>query len=115
MEDFFIKSDGKFIRFDVRDIRYVEGMKNYVKIFTTTRFYIVLISLRQLEKELPAELFCKVHKSYLVSMAHIQSFDPELVYMEGAVIPVSLVYRNNLQKRVRVLVSDTRNKVTNDA
>jgi hypothetical protein len=48
-------------------------------------------------------------------MAHIQSFDPELVYMEGAVIPVSLVYRNNLQKRVRVLVSDTRNKVTNDA
>lgn len=113
MHDFFIRCDGKYIRMDIFEIRYIESMKNYVKIFTAKKTYIVLISLRQLEEELPSNLFCKVHRSFLVSLAHIQSFDHESVYMEGVVIPVSPLFKNILQTRVRVLVSDTRNRVFN--
>ena len=109
--DFFIRSDGKFIRIDTRSIRYLESLKNYVRIVTTTNSYMVLISLRQLEVELPENQFCRVHRSFIISLSHISSFDNESVYMDATEIPISTAYKEMLQSRVKVLVSDTRNKV----
>ena len=103
---FFIRCDGKFIRVDTREIRYLEAMKNYVKIVTGSKSYLVLISLRQLEQELPADQFCRVHRSYIVSLAHIQSFDQDTVYLEEGMIPINPHYKQALQKRVKLLISD---------
>ena len=108
---FFIRCDGKYIRLDTRTICYLEALKNYVRIVTTTRTYLVLLSLRQLEEELPPHLFCRVHRSFIVSVNHITSFDHQSVYIDTTIVPISPVYKTALQSRVRVLVSDTRSKV----
>lgn len=109
--DFFIRCDGKYTRIDTRDIRYIESLKNYVRIVTTTGSYLALISMRQLEEELPPATFCRVHRSYIVSLSHISSFDHESVYIEKTILPISPVFRQVLQGKVKVLVSDTRGKV----
>lgn len=109
---FFIRSDGKFTRVDIRDIRYIEALKNYVKIVTGNRQFLVLISLRQIEAELPAGQFCRVSRSFIVSLAHIQHFDHELVQLEGASVPLSTVYKNLLQSKIKVLVSESRSRTS---
>jgi len=111
LHDFFIRCDGKYTRVDMRDIRYMESLKNYVRIVTTSGTHMVLISLRQLEEELPENIFCRVHRSFIVSIGHIGSFDSEMVYMKDKIIPISQEYRTALQGKVRVLVSDTRARV----
>jgi hypothetical protein len=67
-----------------------------------------LMSLTQLEKELPASQFCRVHRSFIVSLHHINSFNHENVYLDDLTIPVNPVYKNVLPSKVKVLVSDTR-------
>ena len=110
--DFFIRCDGKYIKVDARDICYFEALKNYVRIVTSSDTYLALLSLRQLEQELPEFLFCRVHRSFIVSLAHIQSFDHESVYLKEVSIPISIMYKNALLTKVKVLVSDTRTSTT---
>ncbi len=111
--NFFIRCDGKYIRINTADILYIRSLKNYVSIVSTTKTYLVLISLQQLEKELPAGQFCRVHRSFIVALHHVSSFDHKTVYIDSAVIPIDPVYKNALQAKVKVLVSETRTKLLN--
>jgi DNA-binding LytR/AlgR family response regulator len=115
LQPFFIRCDGKYIRIDIRDIRYLESLKNYVRIVTITKTYLVLMSMQQLEEELPQAHFCRVHRSFIVSIGHICSFDHESVYMDAVTIPISPVYKNALQNKVKVLVSNTRTRTNTDS
>lgn len=109
--DFFVRCDGKYTRIDIRDICYIESLDNYVRIVTASKNYMVLISLRQLEEELPSSHFCRIHRSFIVSLSHISSFDHEAVTLVGKeIIPISPVFKHALQGKVRVLVSDTRSQ-----
>lgn len=111
LPDFFIRCDGKFVRIDTKDIRYLESLKNYVRIVTVSRTYMALISMNQLEKELPVAGFCRVHRSFIVSLQHINSFDSESVYLHDITIPISPAYRHALPEKVKVLVSETRSRI----
>jgi DNA-binding LytR/AlgR family response regulator len=113
LNNFFVRCDGKYIRIDMRDIRYLKSMKNYVSIVTISKSYMVLISLTQLEKALPASHFCRVHRSFIVSLHYINSFDHENVYFNDIAIPINPVYKNVLPSKVKVLLSDTRTKMVN--
>jgi DNA-binding LytR/AlgR family response regulator len=111
----FVRCDGKYIRINTDEIRYIESLKNYVRIVAITKSYLVLISLTQLEKELPASHFCRVHRSFIVSLHHINSFDHENVYLSDITIPINPAYKNMLLSKVKVLVSDTRTTINNPA
>ncbi len=111
--NFFIRCDGKYIRINMADILYIKSLKNYVRIVTATKIYLVLISMAQLEKELPANQFCRVHRSYIVAINHISFFDQQMVYIDKDQIPINPVYKNALQTKVKVLVSETRTKLLN--
>lgn len=111
---FFVRHESRYIKLSVREILYVESVKNYVRVVTTGKSYLVLISLRQMEEELPQELFCRVHRGYLVSLPHIISFDSNTVQVDKKQIPISEQYRQVLFSRVKILISDTRQKNTLD-
>src|SRR5688572_22486791 len=98
--NFFIRCDGKYIRISTTDIRYIQSMKNYVRIVTTTKTYLVLITLQQLERELPTLDFCRVHRSFIVAINHISSFDQEMVYVGKDQVPINPGYKNALQAKV---------------
>ncbi|MBK7288903.1 MAG: LytTR family transcriptional regulator [Chitinophagaceae bacterium] len=54
---FFIKTDGKYVRLCFSEILYAEGSRNYTKIFSETKQYLVLITMKRLEQSLPTSLF----------------------------------------------------------
>ncbi|MBI5914805.1 MAG: response regulator transcription factor [Bacteroidetes bacterium] len=88
-EYFFIKSDGQFIRIKLADVLYFESEKDYVFIYTEQKRYLTLLSLKQLEKELPSERFLRVHRSFLVSLDKVDLVDGSNLVIKNKRIPVS--------------------------
>ena len=93
-EDYiFVKADYHSQRVSLREIRYLEGLKDYVKIFTAApRPLLTLNSLKAFEERLPATDFVRVHRSYIVALGHIDSIRKNRIYMGEAVIPVGEAY-----------------------
>ena len=100
---FFIKTDGKYVRLCFSEILYAEGSRNYTKIFTETKKYMVLITMKRLEQSLPTSLFTRIHKSFIVSLEKIVQFDKERVWLQDKELPVGHQYRNELEKSVLII------------
>ena len=107
---FFIRCDGKYIKVDFKEIIYVEALRNYVKLHTISKSYLILISLKLIEKELPENLFCRLHRSYIAGISHITSFDHEFVYIGNKILPINSEFKYSIAKKVKILVCATRFK-----
>ncbi|MFN8256755.1 MAG: LytTR family DNA-binding domain-containing protein [Bacteroidales bacterium] len=96
----FIKSEYKIIRLNFSDIKYIQGMSEYVRIHLTTGKPIMsLLSLKSIETQLPEELFMRVHKSFIVNLQKVNVIERnEIVYDDGVVIPVSQQYKQKFQE-----------------
>lgn len=110
MQPYFFIDAGKqrFIKISFADIVYIEGCRNYVRLVTTKGSHMALLSLRQLETMLPPEKFCRIHRSYIVSIDCIQSFATDKVYIQDKVLPigVSYSYSKALQKRITIVTNE---------
>ena len=85
-----VKADRQWIKIPISDIRYVEGRKEYVKIYVENEKVVTLESLNNLESTLPAEHFIRVHKSFIVAKNRVQKMDGEsLVLIGEARVPVA--------------------------
>lgn len=91
----FVKSEYKYIHVLFDDIIYIEGLKDYVKIHTETdpKPILSLMSLKQLEEELPSDRFMRVHRSYIIHMNKISSINKNRIVIEKKQIPVGETYR----------------------
>lgn len=103
----FVKTEmkGKMIKVNFKDIIYIEGLKNYVSIYTQEERIISYLSFKQLEETLPAN-FMRVHKSYIVSLEKIKAVDGNqiLLYNMKAYLPLGETYRtlffDTLQQKI---------------
>jgi two-component system, LytTR family, response regulator len=89
---------GKFRKIDLSEIVYVEGLKNYVSIYTDKRERIVTyIGISELEERLPPRLFTRVHRSYIVANRMITAIDGNEILMKDAPrIPTSGTFKEEL-------------------
>jgi len=88
-EYFFIKADNKLVKIFLDDILFVEALQNYVTIYTTSKKYISYLTIKSVEDYLPADQFIKVHKSFIISAARVDSIDGNEVVMGQHRIPIS--------------------------
>lgn len=91
----FIKSEYKLLHVLFDDILYIEGLKDYVKIYTGSQVkpILSLISLKALEEELPPERFIRVHRSYIVHKNKISSINKRRIVIGEKQIPIGETYR----------------------
>jgi len=100
----FIKGDAKhkFIKVNYSEILYVEGLKNYVSIYTTANQRIITYqTLRELETQLPQPPFYRVHKSYIISTANIKMVEGNNIFIDDKAIPVGETYRDEFFRLIR--------------
>lgn len=88
-DHFFIKSDGRYIKIAFRDILYLESAKDYVFIFTKEQRFMSLISLKQMEQQLPAQDFLRIHRSFIIAKNHVDAIEHHHLVIEGRKIPIS--------------------------
>ncbi len=91
----FVKSEYKYLHILYKDIDYIEGLKDYVKIYTESdnKPILSLMSLKQLEEGLPFENFIRVHRSYIINMDKIDSVNKKRIVIGDKQIPIGDTYR----------------------
>jgi DNA-binding LytR/AlgR family response regulator len=93
-EDFlFIKADRRYYKINFRDIRYIEGLKDYVVIYTQQQKLLTAMNLKTIHQKIPQATFLRASKSYLVNKDHVDSFDNHSVYIGESEIPLGEVYK----------------------
>lgn len=95
-EYLFLKIEYQLVRVAYKDILYIEGLKDYVKVHlkNETRPLLSLTSLKNLEEKLPAHRFMRIHRSYIVSLERIESITRTSVQIGDVTIPVSDQYKD---------------------
>lgn len=96
----FIKSEYKILRINLSDIKYIEGMREYVRIhMTNEKPVMALMSMKKMEEFLPNAKFMRVHRSFIVSLDKITTIERNrIVFDEKIYIPVSEQYKEKFQQ-----------------
>jgi DNA-binding LytR/AlgR family response regulator len=95
------RADRKMVKIALADILYVESLKDYVKVVTRTRVVITKQSISSLEESLPKESFIRIHRSYIVALGKVESYTNELIGIAGQELPISRMYRLDVEKVLR--------------
>jgi DNA-binding LytR/AlgR family response regulator len=96
----FVNADYNLVKVTLNDITYIEGLKDYIKIFLkdATRPIITRMSLKSMEDKLPPGRFIRVHKSYIVAVDKIVSIRKARININNAQLPISDHYKENLYR-----------------
>jgi DNA-binding LytR/AlgR family response regulator len=97
---FFVYVEYNLIKVTIADILYIEGMKDYIKIFiaSSSRPVITKMSMKAIEEKLAPHRFIRTHKSYIVSADKITSIKRDLIVMGSLELPLSESYKSNVEK-----------------
>jgi DNA-binding LytR/AlgR family response regulator len=99
----FAKVNGRLYRIAVDEIMFAEADKHYIRIHTAKFCFYTHFTLGQLENILPPESFCRIHRSYLIAIHKIDSFDHEYVYIKDKQLDISAQYYEILKSKVVIL------------
>ena len=99
-ESIFVKSDYKLVQIELRNILYIEGLKDYIKIYEegAAKPILSLMSMKSMEEQLPASRFMRVHRSYIVQKDKIRVIDRGRIVFGKTYIPVSDSYKQAFQE-----------------
>lgn len=101
VQDFiFVKTEHKIQKIQLDDILYIEGLKDYISIFTKTERVITLQNMKKMEETLPKGEFIRVHKSYIVSLDKVESIERSRISITGKIIPIGDTYRDEFFKLI---------------
>jgi two-component system LytT family response regulator len=96
-EYFFIKESQGITKLRYDHVQYIESLGDYSKIFTHSEKHVTLVSLKNLEKQLPGPIFKRVHKQYIVNLDHIVTISANEVHLSNKhVIPISMACRQEV-------------------
>ncbi|WP_406684549.1 LytR/AlgR family response regulator transcription factor [Seonamhaeicola sp. MEBiC1930] len=97
----FVKSEYENLKVNINEIKYIEGLKDYIKIYTGNRKPILTLnSLKKFEDKLRQNNFIRVHKSYIVSINHIHSVQRNRILIDEKRIPIGISYKNEFIKKI---------------
>jgi DNA-binding LytR/AlgR family response regulator len=100
-EDFiFVKADYSSVKISLKDILYIEGLKDYVKIFLKEKKILTLITMKKIEEKLPSSNFIRVHRSFIVALDKIESIQRNRIIINNNWIPVGNSYKTEFYKRI---------------
>lgn len=98
-ETVYIKSGTQINQITVKSIKYIEGAGNYMTFYIDTRKIMSLMSMKEVLDLLTSRNFARIHKSYIVSLDHIDIIEKHQVIISGDKIPIGVTYREEFLKR----------------
>ncbi|AKK74576.1 transcriptional regulator [Chryseobacterium gallinarum] len=95
----FIKAERRFYKISFSEIKFIEGLKDYVVIHTKQQKLITAMNLKTIHQKISGETFLRVSKSFVVNTDYIDSFDNHSIYIDESEIPLGEVYRSDFFTR----------------
>ncbi len=90
----YVKENKKVVKVYLSEIKYIEGLSEYVQLFTDKRKIITKTSMAQMEEKLPQENFLRIHKSFIVSIGKIEAFTANTIEIQGKELPIGRSFKN---------------------
>jgi two-component system, LytTR family, response regulator len=89
----FVKTENRLEKVVLREIIYIEGMRDYRRIHTTSKCIMTLQTFTEFERQIPPTVICRVHKSYMVALDKIDSIEKSGIRIKDQIIPISETYK----------------------
>ncbi len=103
LQSIFIKSNKKTVNVVIDSIQYVEALGDYIKIFTDDEHVVTYQSMKGIERLLPENKFCRVHKSYIVALSKIKSIEGNMIHLADATIPIGNNYKHHFMEQINMV------------
>jgi len=97
---FFVKCDGRIEKVEYDDLQFVEAMLNYVVLHTTEGKRIVYLTMKSIMEQLPADLFLRVHKSYIINLSKVKSIEGNTIRFDNATVAISQQFYDKVIKAI---------------
>ncbi|RFS24706.1 DNA-binding response regulator [Chitinophaga silvatica] len=94
----FVNVQKRKVKILFEEILYIESQKEYVKIVTTKHEYLSKMSTNDIEELLPGHIFKRIHRSFIVSVNHIDAYTAEIVEIKGISIPIGRGYKDVIER-----------------
>ena len=92
----YVKENKKVVKVHLSDILYVEGLSEYVQIYTPDKKIITKTSMTNMAEKLPEDRFMRIHKSFIVSLSKIEAFTSSSIEVPGKELPIGRSYKNSV-------------------
>ena len=96
----YFRVDRKMVKVFLDDILFLESMKDYIKIFTGTKTIITKQPISSLEELLPADTFVRIHRSFIVAIDKIDSFNADTIEINKKELPIGRIYKSEVTKLI---------------
>lgn len=97
----FVKSEYKLQKVNLQDILYIEGLKDYISIFTSSDRIITLQNMKHMVETLPTPKFSRVHRSYIVALDKIDSIEKSKIHIGNKAIPIGDTFKEGFLKKIK--------------
>ena len=97
----YFRSDRKMVKVLFNDILYIEGLRDYIRIYTTTKTIVTKHQLASLQEMLPADAFLRIHRSYIVSVSKIDSYDADIIEIAKKELPIGRLFKHDVNKLLK--------------
>jgi DNA-binding LytR/AlgR family response regulator len=105
----YFRVDRKMVKVLLDDILYIESLKDYIKIFTTTKTIVTKQPISSLEELLPAEGFIRIHRSYIVAVKKIESIKADAIEVGRRELPIGRLFKMEVNKALKLNSSPSTN------
>ncbi len=99
----FVRNRDKMMKIMVADILYIEADRNYSRIFTNSKEFLLSTTLKTIEEKLSGHLFVRIHRSYIINLAHVDEVAESHVIIAQKIIPLSSGLKEHLLQRIQTL------------
>lgn len=99
----FVKHLEKMVRIDIKDILYIEAERNYCRIYSKLKEYLLVMTLKDLDEKLPSKHFIRVHRSFIVNLSQIDELATSHIVIGKKAIPVSKALKDELLNRLHTI------------
>jgi len=100
----FVRSEYDNIKINIENIKYIQGLKDYLKIYVdgSDKSILTLSNFQKILSKLPANKFLRVHRSYIVNIAKIELLRKSMLIVDGIRIPIGESYKENVFNRLNI-------------
>ncbi len=99
----FVRHLNTMVKVDIKDILYIEAERNYCRIFSKNKEYLLVMTLKEMDEKLPSKHFLRIHRSYIINISQIDEIGTSHIVMGKKAIPISKSLREELLKRLQTI------------
>lgn len=99
----FVRHLNSMVKVSIQDILYIEAERNYCRIFSNSKEYLVVMTLKEMDSKLPSRHFLRVHRSYIVNISQVKEVATSHIVLGRKAIPISKSLKEELLKRLQTI------------